>query len=166
MFNPGFFGKTPPRWFIGQVPLDQTANKTDPLGWGDRVKVRIVGYHPKEGSTLKDDDLPWAVILRPTSHGALNRMSTGVSGGEWVIGVFLDATIEKPIPLILGVLGRTDETYDIGGSEVKSQLSSQFLKTLNWYGSITPSKYMVRSTDSASKKPTIPSAKDFGLKGL
>ena len=108
MFNPGFFGKTPPKWFLGQVPLGQTANKEDPNGWGDRVKVRIVGYHPAEGSKLADKDLDWAIILRTTSNGTLNRMSTGITGGEWVIGIFINTDLQKPLPLILGVLGKID----------------------------------------------------------
>ena len=48
--NKGFFGKSPKFW-IGQVPPFQTTNKTDPNRWGDRVKVRIMGYHPSEGSS-------------------------------------------------------------------------------------------------------------------
>lgn len=163
MFNPGFFGKSPPRWFIGQIPLGQTVNYDDGNGWGDRVKVRIVGYHPSEGSKLEDKDLGWAVILRSTSHGSLNRMSTAISGGEWVIGVFMNNSIEKPLPLILGVLGRSDPSYQITGSEVESRKSSEFKRTLNWYSNITPQVYHVESKDSPSKTPAIPSKEEFQI---
>jgi hypothetical protein len=164
MFNPGFFGKTPPKWFLGQVPLGQTLNKTDGNAWGDRVKIRIMGYHPAEGNKLSDDNLNWAIVLRSTSHGSLNRMSTGITGGEWVIGIFINGDLEKPLPLILGVLGRSDPSYDISGSDVESKKSSEFKRTLNWYSSVTPQVYHLDSKSSPSKKPTVPTRADFGLK--
>lgn len=165
MFKPGFFGKSPPRWFIGQVALDQTANKTSPEGWGDRVKVRIMGYHPSEGTLLQDKDLPWAIILRPSTHGSLNRSSTGIGGGEWVVGIFLDDDYEKP--MIIGVLGRNDPSYNIGGSEVKTKQSTEFKKTLNWYGYNTPQSYHLKTSESpsksGSKSPVVPTLQDFGI---
>jgi hypothetical protein len=161
MFNPGFFGKSPPKWFIGQVPLDQTANRVDPNGWGDRVKVRILGYHPAEGSKLPDKDLDWAIILRSTSHGALNRMSTGITGGEWVIGVFINSSLEKPLPLILGVLGRSDPKYEITSTEAEAKQSSEFKKTLNWYGTIKPQLYHQTGSSQPGKK--VKQGLDFGI---
>lgn len=144
MFKPGFFGKNPPRWFIGQIPLDQTENKTNVEGWADRVKVRIMGYHPWEGPILEDKDLPWAIILRPSTHGSLNKMSTGIVGGEWVVGIFLDDDYEKP--MIIGVLGRSDPSYTITGSQVKSNKSSEFKKTLNSaQGPIIPPAYQIKA---------------------
>jgi hypothetical protein len=152
MFNPGFFGKSPPKWFIGQVPLGQSVNTLDPRGWGDRVKVRIVGYHPAEGSKLADQDLDWAIILRTTSHGSLNRMSVGITGGEWVIGVFINADLQKPLPLILGVLGRSDPKYEITFSEAEAKKSSEFKKTLNWYENIKPQLYHILGSKEPGKK--------------
>jgi hypothetical protein len=152
MFNPAFFGKTPPKWFLGQVPLGQTASKDDLNAWGDRVKVRIVGYHPAEGSKLADKDLDWAIILRTTSHGSLNRMSTGITGGEWVIGIFINADLQKPLPLILGVLGRSDSKYEITSSEAEAKQSSEFKKTLNWYGSVAPQLHHSLSGKQPGKK--------------
>lgn len=137
MIKPGFFGKTPPRFWIGQVPLGQTDNKTSYKKWGDRVKVRIIGYHPSEGSLLKDEDLPWAIVLRSTCHGSLNRVSTGIVGGEWVMGIFLDDDYEKPY--IIGVFGRSDPSYSFSISDEISKSSTEFKKTLNYFGSIVPS---------------------------
>lgn len=142
MFNPGFFGKTPPKWFIGQVAFDGAIDNRENPEWpGDRVKVRIVGYHPTTGDKLSDNDLDWAIVLRTTSHGSLNRMSTGISGGEWVIGIFIDQTLEKPLPLILGVLGRSDPTYEITASQAEAQKSSEFKRTLNWYKTVQAQLY-------------------------
>lgn len=137
MFKPGFFGKNTPRFWIGQVPLGQLNNKTDAERWGDRVKVRIVGYHPSEGDLMADDDLPWAIILRPTSHGSLNRMSTAIVGGEWVMGLFLDDDYEKPF--IIGVFGRSDPRYEVSAAEQVNQNSTQFEPTLNYTNPINPS---------------------------
>lgn len=166
MFKPGFFGKNSPRWFIGQVSLDQTDNKTNQNGWGDRVKVRIAGYHPSSGTLLSDKDLPWAIVLRPSIHGSLNRVSTGIGGGEWVVGIFLDDDFENP--MIIGVLGRSDPSYDIGGTQIKSQQSTEFKRTLNWFGYNKPQNYHLKTLESpsgsGSKFPVIPSLKDFGFK--
>ena len=149
MFKPGFFGKNPPRWFIGQVPLDQTENKTNVEGWADRVKVRIMGYHPFEGPILEDKDLPWAIMLRPSTHGSLNKMSTAIVGGEWVVGIFLDDDYEKP--MIIGVLGRTDPSYTITGSQIKNNKSSEFKRTPSF---IPPPKYQLLKSKSNRSNQT------------
>lgn len=141
MFDPSFLGKSPLTWFIGQVPLNQTKNRISPDGWGDRVQVRIVGHNPAEGNQIPDDKLDWAVILRSTSHGSLNRMSTGITGGEWVIGVFANTGVTKKLPIIIGVLGRSDPTYQITSSEAEKKKSAEFKKTLNWYADIQPELY-------------------------
>lgn len=158
MFKPGFFGKNPPRFWIGQVPLGQLSNKTDAQKWGDRVKVRIVGYHPKESTIMKDDDLPWAIVLRPTSHGTLNRSSTALVGGEWVMGLFLDDDYEKPY--IIGVFGRTDPTYEISASDQVNQGGTEFKTTLNYFDPINPSPANLfgsgDTTPSGQKSPIEP----------
>jgi hypothetical protein len=164
MFNPGFFGKNPPRWFLGQVALGQTVNKEDANGWGDRVKVRITGYDPAEGSLCADDDLRWAIIARPSTHGSLNKTTVAITGGEWVFGIFLDDENPPKRPMILGVLGRNDPSYEITGKEVESKKSSEFKRTLNWYKTVTPQVYHVLSKGSSSSKPTLPTKKEFGIK--
>ena len=148
-FNPDFVGKAPLKWFIGQVPLGQTINIENPKGWGDRVKVRILGYHPSLGSELSDDGLEWAVIMRSTSHGSLNRKSVGITGGEWVVGVFLNTDPEKLLPLIVGVLARSDPSYEITESDQKSKKSAEFKKTKNWYKTVQPALFHMIS----GKKP-------------
>jgi hypothetical protein len=154
MFDPSFFGKSPPNWFIGQVPLGQTINMQDPNGWGDRVKIRILGLHPSEGNKIKDEDLPWAIILRSTSHGALNRMSIGITGGEWVVGIFMNNSHVKPIPLILGVFGRSDPKYEITQSQAEQKKSSEFKRTLNWYNAIQPQLYHKLGSKAPGEKPS------------
>ena len=154
MFKPGFFGKNPPRWWIGQVPLGQTDNKTESIKWGDRVQVRIVGYHPMEGNILPDEDLPWAIILKPSSQGTLNKGSTAIIGGEWVVGIFLDDDCERP--LIIGVIGRSNPGYECTLSDQQSEKSTEFKTTLSYSGSILAQPYHLASGQKPSDKPLVP----------
>lgn len=109
------------KWFIGQVPPGQNQH-TRTTVWedahGDRVKVRIPGMHPMssedEAKELLDVELPWAIVAKPTSHGNRNNISTGIWGGEWVIGFFLDEDCQ--IPVITHVLGNNLAEYEIVNS--------------------------------------------------
>lgn len=114
------------KWFLGQVPPNQNQHlkKSE---WkdmhGDRVKVRIPGMHPVSSSEdareVLDDELPWAIVAKPTTHGNYNHQSSGVWGGEWVIGFFLDEDCQ--VPVITHVLG---QNYPGG---IKSSLSGTTL---------------------------------------
>ena len=98
------------KWFLGQVPPGQNQHREGVL-WkdahGDRVKVRIPGMHPMssndDATEVLDSELPWAIVAKPTTHGNLNNQSSGIWGGEWVIGFFLDSDCQ--IPVITQVLG-------------------------------------------------------------
>lgn len=158
MFNLGFFGKNPPKWWVGQVPSGQTDNKLDPKKWGDRVKVRIMGYHPA-GPLLPDSDLPWALVLKPTSQGNGNKGSTGVVGGEWVMGFFLDDDCQ--LPIITGVLGRSNSNVDISANQQQSQGTTYF-QNVNIFTSRNPaSGWNYKSGDTGTpngqKQPISPS---------
>lgn len=106
------------KWFLGQVPPNQNQQIKQP-SWldshGDRVKVRIPGMHPMSGnedSTEVDDSLlPWAIVAKPTTAGNRNFQSSGIWGGEWVIGFFLDE--ECQIPVITQILGNNDSEYEL-----------------------------------------------------
>ena len=98
------------KWFLGQIPPAKNQHQEGIL-WvdahGDRVKVRIPGMHPMSSTDdaveVTDDQLPWAIVAKPTTHGNRNNQSTGIWGGEWVIGFYLDE--ECQIPVITQVLG-------------------------------------------------------------
>ena len=105
------------KWFIGQVPpgWNEYSNKG---GWpdqhGDRVKVRIPGMHPMSGddsTDLQNKDLPWAIVAKPTTHGNRNAISSGIWGGEWVIGFFMDEDCQ--IPVITQILTNNGTDYEI-----------------------------------------------------
>lgn len=117
------------KWFLGQVPPAQNQHVKSPV-WtdthGDRVKVRIPGMHPMsspdEEKEVTDQELPWAIVAKPTTHGNRNAQSTGIWGGEWVIGFFMDEDCQ--IPVITQVLGNnlnedTDTKFSNGNTKGK-----------------------------------------------
>ncbi len=107
-----FIGRDGFRWWIGQVPpVKEWSDQADYKGWGLRVKVRILGYHPLDSSDLSDENLPWAQVMLPTTagSGAANfAQPPKISQGDMVIGFFLDGD-NAQIPVIMGLLGRTSE---------------------------------------------------------
>ena len=117
------------KWFLGQVPPAQNQHVKSPV-WtdthGDRVKVRIPGMHPMsspdEEREVNDQELPWAIVAKPTTHGNRNAQQTGIWGGEWVIGFFMDEDCQ--IPVITQVLGNnlnedTDTKFSDGNTKGK-----------------------------------------------
>ena len=80
-------------WFIAVVE-----GNNDPMNHG-RVKIRAFGFHPTvEEDTVDVEDLPWALVLRPSSH-----VHAPIDVGDTVIGVFMDGR-DAQQPLVLGVL--------------------------------------------------------------
>ena len=110
LLKTNFIGRDGFRWWIGQVaPPSAQGNQANGSGWGNRFKVRILGYHPYSVVDLPDDDLPWAQALLGCTDGsgAANRgTSVKIAPGDSVLGFFLDGD-NAQIPVILGVFGRT-----------------------------------------------------------
>ena len=71
LFKTNFIGRDGFRWWIGQIAPDevQTSQTKEKKGWGNRYKVRILGYHPYNNVELKDEELPWATVISPPGHG-------------------------------------------------------------------------------------------------
>ena len=112
-FKTHFVGKDGFVWWIGQIPDEkswETQIKNGEGAWGNRYKVRIMGYHPYDDELLKDEDLPWAQVLMPPGNsGSVHRAETvKLAQGDVVIGFFLDGTSAQ-IPVILGVFANTGE---------------------------------------------------------
>jgi hypothetical protein len=141
------------QWFLGQVPPSQTLDKTDSDGWGDRVKVRIVGIHDKSGSVTPDEQLPWAIVERPTTQGNASRGSTGLTGGEWVRGYFIDPF--NQVPVITSVLGRGTYENNVSLQEARQKKSTGF-KNITRYNSFSPHSGQVIGGDKPkdSAQPT------------
>jgi hypothetical protein len=122
LLSKNFIGRDGFIWWIGQVPdakvwkgniptLPQSGTGTLP-GFKDRVKVRILGYHTANLKNLPDEDLPWALVMLPTTSGSgsgSNAITPRFSGGEFVFGFFLDGDNGQQ-PVIIGILGNSSQT--------------------------------------------------------
>ena len=112
LLKTNFLGRDGFRWWIGQIPPEGAhGGQINGAGWGNRFKVRIMGYHPYDITELPDEDLPWAQCLLPTTSGTgagNNSTSVKISPGDVVFGFFLD-TDNAQTPVILGCFGRTSQ---------------------------------------------------------
>jgi len=153
LYNPGFLGSGGFHWWVGQIASDDTwrdnilpgkyARKDEVPGWGRRYKVRIIGLHDQEETTIPADQLPWAQIMYPVTSGG-GQANAGATAqlrqGNFVFGFFLDGQ-EQQVPVIMGVLGSNSQT----------ELSSR-IKTTNTNYSST-SGYAIPA--SGTKDPNI-----------
>jgi hypothetical protein len=110
LLKSNFVGRDGFRWWIGQIPpsADQGA-QINGGGWGNRFKVRIMGYHPANEEELSNEDLPWAQVLIPPTAGtggANRSASVMLTQGDIVFGFFLDGD-NGQIPVIMGAFGKT-----------------------------------------------------------
>ena len=110
LLKSNFVGRDGFRWWIGQIPpLSTMGKQVKGSGWGNRFKVRIMGYNPANTIDLPDEDLPWAQCLLPTTSGtgAANYASdVKLQQGDIVFGFFMDGD-NAQTPVILGSFGRT-----------------------------------------------------------
>jgi hypothetical protein len=143
----------PDGFFLGQVPPNWT-EYVRTLSWEDahnnRVKVRIPGKHSK-GPEILDKDLPWAIVSQSTSTGNRNGASTGLSGGEWVIGFYLDE--DEQLPVIMQVLGRNE----VSGAKIKaSENGTTQFRDVSRFASFTAPSTMLKGgpPPDASAEPS------------
>ncbi len=111
LLKSNFLGRDGFRWWIGQIAPEDVQKQINKDGWGNRLKVRIMGYHPYNVAELPNKDLPWAQILLSTSDGtgaANYGTSHKVRPGDVVFGFFLDGD-NAQIPVITGCFGRTSQ---------------------------------------------------------
>lgn len=95
--NEYYMGESGFVWFEGIV-----VDIEDPEEVG-RVKVRIFGIHPNTNDVL-NEDLPWAMVLQPTSSASLSGIGTSPHGllqGSQVFGFFRDGSSSQ-YPVVLG----------------------------------------------------------------
>ena len=117
LLKSNFLGRDGFRWWVGQIPPEEShGGQINGAGWGNRFKVRIIGYHPYSYDELPDDELPWAQCLLPTTTGTgagNNSTSVKVSPSDIVFGFFLDGD-NAQIPVIMGCFGRTSQVPSSG----------------------------------------------------
>ena len=122
---------------IAQIPPGQNQHLKNAEwkdAWGDRVKVRIAGIHPA-GPEVKDDALPWATVLKPTSSGNLNQQSSSLWGGEWVMCSYVNEQL-----YIIAVLGK-----NITEPGIKNCINgTTYFKNVNRYNSgLSPGPHQI-----------------------
>ena len=113
-FKTNFIGKDGFVWWIGQIAPESVwlenfgKNSEDTAKWGQRYKVRIMGYHPYSTAELSDEELPWAQVLNPPGNsGSQNTMETvRFTQGDIVVGFFLDGH-NAQVPMIMGTFANT-----------------------------------------------------------
>ena len=112
-----FVGRDGFVWWIGQIaPEDVWIENfgTNDKAWGQRYKVRIMGYHPYSTAELKDEDLPWAQVLTSAGNsGSQNTAETvRLAQGDVVVGFFLDGQ-NAQVPMIMGAFANTTQWADL-----------------------------------------------------
>lgn len=123
MYNKNFAGRNGYIWWTGVVE-----DRKDPLKTG-RVRVRIIGWHPEKLTELPTEQLPWAIVLLPTS-GA--KSFSGPKEGDWVHGHFLDGESAQQ-PVVVGVypgmVSQKTKTPNSPSAELNKKTSTGFVDT-------------------------------------
>ena len=94
--NSAFLGNQDFTWWLGTV--ENADDKDAKLG---RVKVKILGFHKPDE---KPDDLPWALVMQPTTNAAVSNVGNApnqLKPGSFVMGFFLDYP-DCQQPVVLG----------------------------------------------------------------
>ena len=117
LFKTHFVGKDGFVWWIGQVASEESWIANIPetpdqaaKGFGERYKVRIMGYHTATPEQLPDESLPWATVMYPVTAGGGGRgnyESSAIAQGTFVFGFFLDGD-DAQQPVIMGCMGYND----------------------------------------------------------
>lgn len=157
-----FVGKDGFTWWIGQVASEEKWNpnmtgtrvlSADEIpGFGDRYKVRIMGYHTDNSTELTDDDLPWASVMLPVTAGGgpgASSQSPQIRQGIFVFGFFLDGE-DAQQPMIMGIIGFNNYTVvNKGVPQIKYQPFEGFKQT-----DIVPQGTIREAPGSSSKTST------------
>lgn len=120
LFKRHFVGRDGFIWWIGQIASEESwkdnipgvpvGSNDDIQGFGERYRVRIMGYHTADINKIADDELPWGYVMYPTTAGTGGRsggQSANLSQGDFVFGFFLDGE-DAQTPIIIGCLGNND----------------------------------------------------------
>ena len=80
-------------WFMGVV---EDVNDPQLI---NRVRVRCIGFHPKDKTLLPTGNLPWAPFISSTAQ----MSAPMVNQGDWVVGFFIDGNMAQQ-PVVIGSL--------------------------------------------------------------
>jgi len=131
-----FFGAESNEWLGIVLATDSQEQQIKGIGgYGYRRRVAIMGHHPST-QEIKDSNIVFALVQLGVTDGtgAKNRdKKIKIEQGDVVIGKFLDNA--KQVPLITGVLGRTEGIkYGKGRFDIKSGYSKGDKKLPLTYG--------------------------------
>ena len=74
LLKSNFIGRDGFRWWIGQIPPSQVqSGQISKNGWGNRTKVRIMGYHPFDKNELPDIDIDVPYNRREEIYGLISK---------------------------------------------------------------------------------------------
>ena len=127
-------------WWIGRVASQTVWKNANTLhavnkSKQQRVKVRIIGYHPWEETEMPENDLPWAEVMQDpqvgSGQGGIGE-TMSLQGGETAVGFFLDGE-EAQQPVIFGLLNRNQEVMSsiTSDSAITPEKSSEFKNITN-----------------------------------
>lgn len=93
-------------------------DNNDPMALG-RVKVRCFNFHPEDKTLVPTDDLPWALVLHPTTSSAISGIGTHspIQVGAWVFGFFSDGE-DAQSPIVTHTvpgIHRPNSENEVGG---------------------------------------------------
>ena len=154
-----FVGRDGFVWWIGQIaPEDVWIENfgTNDKAWGQRYKVRIMGYHPYSTAELKDEDLPWAQVLTTAGNsGSQNTAETvRLAQGDVVVGFFLDGQ-NAQVPMIMGAFANTTQWADLKKAWKKSGAPASPFQVFGGYDkAFSEDSYAINkasSNDNSSK---------------
>lgn len=159
LFKTSFIGRDGFRWWIGQVPpITVQGEQSNGGGWGNRLKVRILGYHPANPSELSDNDLPWAQVMLPTTTGSgagSYAVNPKIRPGDTVLGFFLDGDGGQ-IPVIMGCFGRTGEVPSTEYLAPFMPFTGYTSRVKKPNGTLTPSEASEDSTEAQKSPRKVP----------
>ena len=158
LMQSNFLGRDGFKWWGGQVaPEDVQGAQINRGGWGQRVKVRILGYHPDDDIELTNEDLPWAqVLMSPESgsgKGNKNR-PIRIAPGDTVLGFFLDGDTAQQ-PVILGVFGNTRQSQSVQTDDYQQPFSPYS----GYTSKVQPDDFMIKNEVGDSSKSSQKSAR-------
>jgi hypothetical protein len=131
------------RWFVGVVK-DVGDDRS-------RVRVRIFGIHHTEDLVrVSDGDLPWAMVMYPTTGGQTSggSVSHGLRNGSWVVGFFVDGE-DSQQPIVIGAING-----GFGSTNNSPPEGPNYNTNSNFYGSSTPTNDPNASIDTPSTQLT------------
>ena len=157
LMQSNFLGRDGFKWWVGQVaPEEAQGKQINGDGWGNRVKVRIMGYHPDNEVELKNEDLPWAHILKSPEGGsgrAGRGKPTQILPGDNVLGFFLDGDTAQQ-PVIIGVFSSSTAAAEISKDKTYSQ---PFVPYTGYTSKIKPNDNIAQSEAGDQNKESSPS---------